>query len=148
MSELTLLIEPTVALPPDRVDALSAGLADDLRTVRGLRVAHAERPAKGHGKSPQAWELGMLVVGGLFSATTMRAVAQIAIAYADRVKARSIRLRSGDNELVITGATRVDAQLVEQVARLLGPGSATGDPGTAALPATASRPGGSAPTGS
>ncbi|MFC0506553.1 hypothetical protein [Micromonospora costi] len=148
MSELTLLIEPTAELPGDRVDALAAGLADDLRTVRGLRVAHAQRPAVGHGKSPQAWELGMLVVGGLFSATTMRALAQIAIAYADRIKARSIRLRSGDNELVITGATRVDPQLVEQVARLLAQGgSGSSDPTTAALPAT-SRDGGSATTGS
>ncbi|RKF26489.1 hypothetical protein [Micromonospora globbae] len=147
MSELTLLVEPSPALTAERVDGLASGLADDLRTVRGLRVAHAQRPADGHGKSPQAWELGMLVVGGLFSATTMRAIAQIAIAYADRVKARSIRLRSGDNELVVTGATRVDAQLVDQLAQLLGQSGSTAAPATAALP-TASPDGGSARAGS
>ncbi|MEV4808673.1 hypothetical protein [Micromonospora avicenniae] len=123
MSELSLLIEPSIGLPADRVDALAVGLADDLRSVRGLQVAHAQSPAVGHGKSQQAWELGMLIVGGVFSATTMRAVAQIAIAYADRVKARSITVRSGGNELVITGATRVDQRLVDQLGRLLAPGS-------------------------
>lgn len=123
MSELSLLIEPSIGLPADRVDALAAGLADDLRSVRGLQVAHAQSPAVGHGKSQQAWELGMLIVGGVFSATTMRAIAQIAIAYADRVKARSITVRSGGNELVITGATRVDQRLVDQLGRLLAPGS-------------------------
>ncbi|SCL20875.1 hypothetical protein GA0070624_2146 [Micromonospora rhizosphaerae] len=134
MSELSLLIEPSTALPADRIDALTAGLADDLRTVRGLRITYAQSPADGHGKSQQAWELGMLVVGGLFSATTMRALAQIAIAYADRIKARSIMLRSGDNELVITGATRVDPQLVDQLAGLLaGPSATTTGSTTAAL---------------
>jgi hypothetical protein len=129
--EVSLLIEPSIALPADRVDALAAGLADDLRSVRGFQVAHAQSPAGGHGKSQQAWELGMLIVGGVFSATTMRALAQIAIAYADRVKARSITLRSGGNELVITGANRVDQRLVDQLGRLMAPGSVESAVGTA-----------------
>ncbi|MER7444610.1 hypothetical protein [Micromonospora avicenniae] len=131
MSEISLLIAPSVGLPADRVDALTAGLADDLRSVRGLQVAHAQSPASEHGKSQQAWELGMLIVGGVFSATTMRTVAQIAIAYADRVKARSITVRSGGNELVITGATRVDQRLVDQLAHLMAPGSAEAAVGVA-----------------
>lgn len=140
MPELSLLIEPSTALPAERLDALASGLADDLRSVRGLRVAHAQSPAAGHGKSQQAWELGMLVVGGLFSATTMRALAQVAIAYAERVRARSITLRNGDSELVITGATRIDQRLVDQLARLMAPGSA--QPSDTALPAASGNGGG------
>jgi hypothetical protein len=145
--ELSLLIEPSVPLPADRVEALATGLADDLRTVRGLQIGYAQSPATSHGKSPQAWELGMLAVGGLFSATTMQALARIAVAYADRVRARSIRLRSGDNELVVTGSTRVDPQLVDQLARLLGVPAATDPAAGAALPAARGN-GGGAPTGS
>ncbi|MEV6368101.1 hypothetical protein AB0L86_14535 [Micromonospora musae] len=131
MPELSLLIEPSTALPAERVDALAAGLADDLRSVRGLQVAHAQSPTREHGKSQQAWELGMLIVGGVFSATTMRALTQIAIAYADRAKARSITLRSGGNELVITGNTRVDQRLVDQLAHLMAPSSAESAVGAA-----------------
>ncbi|MGR6317676.1 hypothetical protein Q2K19_04520 [Micromonospora soli] len=141
MSELSLLIEPSTALPAERVDGLTAGLADDLRTVRGLRVAHAQSPAAGHGKSAQAWELGMLVVGGLFSASTMRALAQVAVAYADRVKARSIRIRNGDREVVVTGDTRLDPAVLDRLAQLLD------EPSAPALPAS-SPDGGGAPVGS
>ncbi|SCG38334.1 hypothetical protein [Micromonospora inositola] len=147
MPELALLIEPSGPLPADRVEALTTGLAEDLRTVRGLRIGHAQSPATSHGKSPQTWELGMLAVGGLFSATTMQALARIAVAYADRVRARSIRLRSGDNELVVTGSTRVDPQLVEQLARLLGVPATTDPSAGPALPAPRGS-GGGAPTGS
>lgn len=141
MPELSLLIEPRTPLPAGRIDELTAGLAEDLRNVRGLRIAHAQSPAVDHGKSQQAWELGMLVVGGLFSATTMRALAQIAVAYADRIKARSIRLRNGDRELVITGETRLDPRVLEELAQILGgPGH---DPtGGHALPAPPSQRGG------
>ncbi|MFD2764451.1 effector-associated constant component EACC1 [Micromonospora eburnea] len=129
MTKLSLLIEPAAPLPAERVDGLAAGLADDLRAVRGLRVAYAQAPAVGPGKSAQAWELGMLVVGGLFSASTMRALAQIVVAYADRVKARSIRVRNGDREVVVTGDTRIDPAVLERLTQLLGapPGPALPD---------------------
>lgn len=147
MPELSLLIEPQTALPAGRIDELTAGLADDLRTLRGLRIAHAQSPAVDHGKSQQAWELGMLVVGGLFSATTMRALAQIAVAYADRIKARSIRLRNGDREFVITGETRLDPRVLQELAQLLGgPQGGPGATTTRALPAPRDR--GSDTTGS
>ncbi|MFJ8577396.1 hypothetical protein [Micromonospora sp. NPDC093277] len=120
MTELSLLIEPAAPLPAERIDGLAAGLADDLRAVRGLRVAYAQAPAAGPGKSAQAWELGMLVVGGLFSATTMGALAQIVVAYADRVKARSIRVRNGDREVVVTGDTRIDPAVLDRLTQLLG----------------------------
>lgn len=130
MTELSLLIEPPAALPADRVDGLAAGLADDLRAVRGLRVAHAQVPAVGPGKSAQAWELGMLVVGGVFSASTMRALAQIVVAYADRVKARSIRVRNGDREVVVTGDTRIDPAVLDRLTQLLGAPSDPALPGS------------------
>ncbi|RGC69666.1 hypothetical protein C5N14_04500 [Micromonospora sp. MW-13] len=147
MSELSLLVEPAAAVSAERVDELAHGLAEDLRTVRGLRVAHAQSPVTTHGKSQQAWELGMLVVGGVFSATTMRTIALIAVAYADRAKARSIRLRRGDGELVISGSTKVDEALVTQLAALLG-----ADPGAgasaAALPPGATAGAAALPPGS
>ncbi|MFG1846947.1 hypothetical protein [Micromonospora carbonacea] len=129
MSELRLLVEPAAAVSADRVDQLTAGLADDLRSVRGLRVAYAQSPATTHGKSQQAWELGMLAVGGLFSAATMRTIAVIAVAYADRIKARSVRLRRGDRELVVTGATKVDDALVAQLVALLADPPPAAEPG-------------------
>lgn len=127
MSEVAVAIEPHQPVAAERLDELARGLADDLRSVPGLRVGNAGSTAVGPGKSPQAWELGMLVVGGVFSATTMKAIVQIVIAYTDRAKARSIRLRNGDIEIVVTGASRIDdPALVAQVERILGAGSAPG----------------------
>ncbi|WP_320069080.1 hypothetical protein [Micromonospora sp. RTGN7] len=152
MSEFSLLVEPATAVAAERVDQLAAGLADDLRAVRGLRVAYAQSPTTAHGKSQQAWELGMLVVGGFFSAATMRTIVVVAVAYADRIKARSIRLRRGDRELVITGTTKIDEALVTQLAALLadpapavGTGPAVGEADRGALPA---KPSGGATAGS
>ncbi|RKR87425.1 hypothetical protein BDK92_1701 [Micromonospora pisi] len=127
MSEVAVAIETHTPVAAERLDQLARGLADDLRAVRGLRVGNAGSTAIGPGKSPQAWELGMLVVGGLFSATTMRTIAQIAISYAERAKARSIRLRRGDVELVITGASRIDdPALVAKLEQIFGAGAGAG----------------------
>ncbi|MGW4461748.1 hypothetical protein [Micromonospora sp. NPDC004704] len=125
MSEVAVAIEPQTPVAAERLDALAGGLADDLRTIRGLRIGHAGSTAIGPGKSPQAWELGMLVVSGVFSAATMGAIAQIVVAYVNRANARSIRLRSGENEVEITGSTRLDdPALVAQLEKIFGTGSA------------------------
>jgi hypothetical protein len=118
--ELTMVVEPEHPMTAERLDTLTQGFAEDLRAVPRLRVNPASGPAPGPGtKSPEAWELGMLVVGGLFSATTMRAIVQIAIAYTERTRARSITVRSGATEVVITGSTRIDdPRLVAELTRL------------------------------
>jgi hypothetical protein len=142
MPELVLVVEPEQPIGGERLDALAQGLGDDLRMVPRLQVAPvaATDPVSGT-KSAQAWELGMLAVGGLFSATTMRAIAQIAIAYAERTRARSIRIRRGDTELVITGSTRIDdPTLVAGLARLIETSRAAGPALTAASDEPAATP--------
>lgn len=146
--ELTIVVEPELPLTAERLDALTQGFAEDLRALPRTRVAPATRPVSGPGKSPEAWELGMLVVGGLFSATTMRAIVQIAIAYTERTRARSITVRSGDTEVVITGSTRIDDPLlVTQLARVIeashrsGAAPASPEPDQAAI-APGEHPGG------
>ncbi|WP_143728618.1 hypothetical protein [Micromonospora cremea] len=118
--ELTMVVQPELPMTAERLDTLTQGFAEDLRALPRVRVAPATGPTPGRGKSPEAWELGMLVVGGLFSATTMRAIVQIAIAYTERTKARSITVRSGETELVITGSTRIDDPLlIAELARVI-----------------------------
>ncbi|MGC4854039.1 hypothetical protein ACLQ24_11730 [Micromonospora sp. DT4] len=147
--ELTMVVEPQHPMAAERLDTLTQGFAEDLRAVSRLRVTPASGPAPGPGtKSPEAWELGMLVVGGLFSATTMRAIVQVAIAYTERTRARSITVRSGETELVITGSTRIDDPLlVAELARIIqtphrsDAALAPSDPDQAAI-APGERPGG------
>ncbi|MFE2614196.1 hypothetical protein ACFXA2_11350 [Micromonospora chalcea] len=118
--ELTMVVQPELPMTAERLDTLTQGFADDLRALPKMRVAPAAGPAPGPGKSAEAWELGMLVAAGFFSATTMRAIVQIAIAYTERTKARSITLRSGETELVVTGSTRIDDPLlVAELARVI-----------------------------
>ncbi|MEU4336047.1 hypothetical protein AB0F59_15720 [Micromonospora lupini] len=145
--ELTMVVEPELPLTAERLDALTQGFAEDLRALPRVRVTPATRPADGPGKSPEAWELGMLVVGGLFSASTMRAIVQIAIAYTERTRARSITVRGSEIEVVITGSTRIDDPLLVELARVIeaprrsGPALASPEPDQAAI-VPGERPGG------
>jgi hypothetical protein len=132
MSEVAVAIQPHTPVAPERLDALAAGLAEDLRTVRGLRIGNAGSTAVGPGKSPQAWDLGTLILSGVFSAATIGAVAQVLVAYINRSAARSIRLRRGEDEIEIVGSTRLDdPAVIAQLAQLLGaePSPAPQSPG-------------------
>jgi Effector Associated Constant Component 1 len=111
-------IEAPPGTRPADVDRLCTGLTDDLRQVRGVSVKPAEGWEPG-GKSGTGIEIGKLVIGGVFSTATVQALARVLVAYINRTGARSIRIRRGDTEVVLTGAEPPDAELLAGLSRLL-----------------------------
>jgi hypothetical protein len=101
---------------PVRLDGLARQLGEDLRRAGPLRVHPATVPAEPGTKSPTLQQAGALLVSGVFSAVTVRAVRDVVLAFVDRAKLRSVHIKVGDNEVTVTGASK--AELAALTARL------------------------------
>ncbi|MEV0563534.1 hypothetical protein [Dactylosporangium sp. NPDC050588] len=94
-----------VSLFPD-----DAGAQDEATRLFGAELWRAgvdavpvTGPAPEGAKSGAAQTIGQLAVAGVFSAATVTAISQIAVAFINRHAAKRIRLTAGDVELEIDG---------------------------------------------
>lgn len=94
----------------DRAD-VGARPDDDVPDSAGLPQERAE-PARG--KGGPLGSLAELVVTGLFSATTVAALAQVIVAFIQRGAARRITLRDGRRTLTISDPSEETEQLVAE----------------------------------
>lgn len=104
---LVLLVSGPVPGSEGSAGEAAAGLLWELRHVAGVPVSAvladprpAEAPAASKGGSVGA--IVELAVAGLFSATTVAAIARVAVAFVRRGAARQITLRDGRRSLSIT----------------------------------------------
>lgn len=100
----------------EAVDELCEELADDLREIRSVAVRPAAGALVAGAKSPVADSLGTLVLTGTFSVAVVRSVRDVLLAFLNRGQARSVTVRRGDTELVLTAAT--DAEIARVTDRL------------------------------
>lgn len=117
MSELVLHVLAADGSTTTQADTLTLQLMSDIRAIRSFAVRSALDTPTDSGKSGTAQQIGTLIVSGLFSAATIRALRDVLIAYIDRTKARGVQIRTGDTEVTITGASRAD---LSDIARQLG----------------------------
>jgi hypothetical protein len=102
-----------------RADVLSRQLAADIRALRSLDVSRATEPPPDGSKST-GHEIATLVVTGVFSAATVRALRDVIVAYIDRTKVRGVKVRVGKAEVTLTGASASDlAEIIEQLPGLV-----------------------------
>ncbi len=118
---------------PGRLDELGRQLARDLRAVGHLAVDPVRAEASPTAKSPVTDEIGYWIVSGLFSTTTVRAVRDVIVAYLERTRARAVRVRVGEREVTLEGASTSDLTAVTQLLTTLVPPEPA--PGPAAGPA-------------
>lgn len=98
-----------------RADMLSRQLAADIRALRTLEVTPVSVPPPDGSKST-GHEIATLVVTGVFSAATVRALRDVIVAYVDRTKVRGVKVRVGNAEVTLTGASASDlAKIIEQL---------------------------------
>lgn len=103
-----------------RLDELSRQLAADLRAAAPLAVRPLAMAPPQSAKSGAAEQIGYLVVSGLLSASTIGAIRDVIVAYLARTRARAVRIRRGDREVTLDGASAADLSAVtKQLARLL-----------------------------
>jgi hypothetical protein len=114
MSEVTLDVLAAQGSTPAQVDALARQLASDVRALRTFAVRGAETAAPADGKSPTAESIGTLVVSGIFSATAVRALRDVIVAYLQRAAARAVTVRVGKTEVTLTAVSASDLSAIAQ----------------------------------
>ncbi|MBX6356354.1 MAG: hypothetical protein IRZ05_10940 [Micromonosporaceae bacterium] len=119
-TELTVQVIGDDNTAAGRLDELSRQLAADLRAAAPLAVRPLAMAPPQSVKSGAAEQIGYLVVSGLLSASTIGAIRDVIVAYLARTRARAVRIRRGDREVTLDGASAADLSAVtKQLARLL-----------------------------
>ena len=113
---------------PGRLDELGRQLARDLRAVGRLAVDPVRAEPSRMAKSAVTDEIGYWIVSGLFSAATVRAVRDVIVAYLERTRARAVRVRVGEREVTIEGASATDLTAVTQLLTTLVPAEPPAEP--------------------
>ncbi len=103
MVDLTLRVEGADQAPAT-AQRLADQLFDELRAARVGRVGRVPGPAQPGGKSGAAQVVGQLAVSGAASGALLT-IHRTVVAFLNRSKARSVTVKIGDTEVVITAAT-------------------------------------------
>jgi hypothetical protein len=112
-TELTVQVIGDESADAARLDELGRQLAGDLRAAGPLSVRPLmPQPPPPGSKSGVAEQIGYLVVSGLLSATTIRAIRDVIVAYLARTRARAVRIKVGDREVTLDGASAADLSAV------------------------------------
>jgi hypothetical protein len=114
MPEVTLDVLGAEGSKRAQVDALAHQLASDIRALRTFTVRGAETTAPSDGKSPTAEGIGTLIVSGVFSATAIRALRDVIVAYLQRAAARAVTVRAGKTEVTLTAVSASDLSGIAQ----------------------------------
>lgn len=113
MTKVDLVFSSHRQVDSVRLDRLTRELAADLRREARIVVDVAPGAAARSGaKSGAGLEVGRLVLAGVFSATTVQALASVLKIWIKKRKDSVFRLSRGDVELVVEGTgAEVDAAL-------------------------------------
>jgi hypothetical protein len=118
-TELTVQVIGEESTDPRRLDELGRQLAQDLRAAGPLSVRPVEVQPPPLSKSGTAQQIGYLVVSGLLSASTVGAIRDVIVAYLARSRARAVRVKAGDREVTLDGASKDDLATVTKQLREL-----------------------------
>lgn len=112
MTELAVQVIGDETTDPARLDEMSRELARDLHAAGPLAVHPVMVWPPLMSKSSAVEHIGYLVVSGLLSAATVRAIRDVVVAYLARTKARAVRVTVGDREVVLDGVSAADLSAV------------------------------------
>jgi hypothetical protein len=132
--ELVLRVEAGPAASDEQVERQVRSLYKDLRALGLFHVERKQAPAPAGSMASAGYEIGALVVGGAFSAASLKALSNVLVAYIQRSKARSVEWEFDGNKGTFQALSAKDQnKLVEVVAARIaaGPGAdgGSGEPG-------------------
>ncbi|MEV1024773.1 hypothetical protein [Streptomyces sp. NPDC050264] len=128
MHELELRVDIGDDAPADQLDRQVRALFQDLRRLGALRVERGTRPAPAGSMAGAGHDIAVLVLSGVFSAATLKAVGNVVIAYVNRSKARAVEWEFDGNKGSFTALSAKDQQtLVDVVSARIAAGAAAGD---------------------
>ncbi|WP_405143892.1 hypothetical protein OG589_39980 [Sphaerisporangium sp. NBC_01403] len=131
MDEMRLQVDAGPGCTAEQLDRMVGSLYKDLRVLGLFNVKREQAPPPTGAMAGAGYQLGTLVLSGIFSAATMGALGKVLTAYVDRAKARSVEWEFDGHKGLFTALSRDDQRLlVEAVAaRIAVAPAAAGDEG-------------------
>ncbi|MEV5612438.1 hypothetical protein [Streptomyces sp. NPDC052225] len=131
MSELELRVDVGDGVPAEQLERHVRSLFQDLRRLGALRVARKTTAAPDGAMAGAGHDLAVLVLSGVFSAATIKAVSNVVIAYVDRSKSRSVEWEFDGNKGSFTAVSAEDQKaFMAAVTARIAAGAAGGQDGT------------------
>ncbi|MEV7965680.1 hypothetical protein AB0O34_06815 [Sphaerisporangium sp. NPDC088356] len=128
MDEMRLQVDAGPGCTAEQLDRTVGSLYKDLRVLGLFNVKREQVPPPTGAMAGAGYQLGTLVLSGIFSAATMGALGKVLTAYVDRAKARSVEWEFDGHKGLFTALSRDDQHLlVEAVAARIA--AAAGDKG-------------------
>jgi hypothetical protein len=132
VDELVLRVDAGDEASDEQVERQVRSLYRDLRTLGLFNVERRKAPAPDGSMASVGYEIGALVVSGVFSAAGIRSLSNVLVAYVQRSKARSMRWEfDGDKGSFDALSAKDQSRLVEAVAARIAAGAAGADDGGA-----------------
>ncbi|MDP9841567.1 hypothetical protein [Streptosporangium lutulentum] len=135
MRDVELTIEAAPTVTAERLDRLTRQLHDDLRSLGTVRVAlKPDSQVPAGARSGLATQLGVLVVGGVFSSAVIKAVLEVVMRRLDRsavVEAKVTWEVNGVQGTVTASGTGIPAEQLIELAAIWGRPAETGEAETA-----------------
>lgn len=133
MHELVLRVDAGSAVSDEQVERRVRSLFRDLKTVGLFHVQRKQAPAPAGSMASAGYELGALVVSGVFSAAALKALSNVLTAYVQRSKARSVEWEFDGHKGTFQALSAKDqTRLIELVAARIAEGAdedGSGEPG-------------------
>ena len=113
--QLELRVDAGPEAPADMTDRQVRALYRDLRALGVLRVERKATAAPADSMTGVAYDLGVLVLSGAFSAATLKAVSSVVVAFVERSKARSVDWEFGGNKGSFSALSAKDQHALVEV---------------------------------
>ena len=121
MADVQLVVSGYPGIRPTELDQMTRELAADIqRHARLTARPQSSAPAAG-AKSGTAIELGRLVLTGVFSANSIKALCSVLKVWMEHRRAGMIKIRDGDREVEIHGTSKEIGAALERLSQLWKP---------------------------
>ncbi|GAA2042166.1 hypothetical protein GCM10009757_05330 [Streptomyces cheonanensis] len=117
MYELVLRVDAGTTVSDEQVERHVGSLYRDLRTLGLFNVRRKQTSSPAGSMASTGYEIGVLVVSGVFSAAALKAMSNVLVAYLQRSKARSVEWEFDGHKGSFQGLSGKDqGKLVDVVA--------------------------------
>jgi Effector Associated Constant Component 1 len=121
MTDVELVISGYPGIRPVELDAMARELAADVRQHARLTAQPQPATPSPGMKSGGAVELGKLVLTGVFSATTVKALSAVLRVWIEHRRAGVVKIRRGDDEVLIQGTAKEVSAALDRLPELWAP---------------------------
>ncbi|WP_345628645.1 effector-associated constant component EACC1 [Rugosimonospora acidiphila] len=118
MADVALIVSGYPGIQPAQLDLMTRELATDIQRYARLAARPVQSTPAPGSKSGSAVDIGSLLLTGVFSASTVKALSSVLKTWIAHRRAGTITIRDGDRKIEIAGGT--PKELGEALSQLTG----------------------------